>query len=238
KNTLQAQGLDSLNEIKVALPMNKGTESNELLVKEYLAYRMFEQMTNTSLRARLVKLVLVDKETKRPKPRTFMAIFIEDEEEAAARLGGKPLDRFGVTTEQLDMRQAALITLFQYMIGNTDWDFEMQRNVRFIQPNAEEKILAIPYDFDFCGLVNAPYASPASGTGLETVRDRILMAGNLPEDSILYARQTLLKHRAGLYALCKSEHLSKYTADQMIRYLDDFFNKIEASTEIPAMMRM
>lgn len=238
KNGLLAKGLDSLNEIKVALPMNKGMENNELLVKEYLAYRMFEQITNTSLRARLVKLSLVDNKNSRSRPRAFMAIFMEDEEEAAARLGGMPVERYGVAAEQLDTRQAALVALFQYMIGNTDWDLEMQRNVRLIQMNGTGKILVIPYDFDFCGLVNAPYASPASGTGLDTVRDRILMAGNLPDESILYARQILLQRQSDFYALCRSEHLSRPTVNQMIRYLDDFFSRIEARAEIPVMMRM
>lgn len=239
KNGLQTRGLDSLNEIKVALPMSHGAESNELLVKEYLAYRMFEQMTHTGLRARLVKLVLTDTKRNRPKPRAFMAIFMEDEEELAARLSGQPVERYGLGAEQLDTRQAALVALFQFMIGNTDWDFEMQRNVRFIQVNGNGKILAIPYDFDFCGLVNAPYASPASGTGLDTVRDRILMAGNLPAESILNARQILLEHKTRFYNLCRqSGYLSKSTTNQMIRYLDDFFSKIDTPAEIPAMIRM
>ena len=238
KNDLQARGLDSLNEIKVALPMSRGAESNELMVKEYLAYRMFEQMTSTGLRARLVKLSLVDTKNSRSKPRAFMAIFVEDEEEVAARLGGIPVERYGIPTEQLDTRQAALVALFQFMIGNTDWDFDMQRNVKFIQLDREGKIMPLPYDFDFCGLVNAPYASPASGTGLDTVRDRILMAGNLPAEAIIYARQTLLEHRTDFYALCQSGYISKSTANQMIRYLDDFFSRIEKTDEIPAMMRM
>lgn len=44
KGDLQARGFDAYNEIKVALPMEGGAGHNELVVKEYLAYRMFEQL--------------------------------------------------------------------------------------------------------------------------------------------------------------------------------------------------
>ncbi|HRI62195.1 MAG TPA: hypothetical protein PK228_20785, partial [Saprospiraceae bacterium] len=53
---LQAENLDTLNEIKIALPSAHTDEGNELIVKEYLAYRMFEQVSDVYCGARLVKL--------------------------------------------------------------------------------------------------------------------------------------------------------------------------------------
>jgi hypothetical protein len=237
KGDLQARGFDAYNEIKVALPMEGGAGHNELVVKEYLAYRMFEQLTDTGIRARLVKLSIRDLKDDGKKPQEFSAIFMEDEEEAAARLGGTLVEQYGLATEQLDVQQAALVTLFQYMIGNADWDFEMQRNIRFVQLPGSGKILPLPYDFDFSGLVNAPYASPASGSGLDNVRDRILMAKNLPADAMYKARKILIDQKADFYRLCGSGFLSKNTSNQMIRYLNRFFNEIEKEEELPVVLR-
>jgi hypothetical protein len=184
-----------------------------------------------------VKLSIRDLKDDGKKPQEFSAIFMEDEEEAAARLGGTLVEQYGLATEQLDVQQAALVTLFQYMIGNADWDFEMQRNIRFVQLPGSGKILPLPYDFDFSGLVNAPYASPASGSGLDNVRDRILMAKNLPADAMYKARKILIDQKADFYRLCGSGFLSKNTSNQMIRYLNRFFNEIEKEEELPVVLR-
>lgn len=237
KDDLQTRGFAGFNEIKVALPMEHDAKHNELIVKEYLAYRMFEQITDTGIRARLVKLAIRDIKNDRSAPQVYSAIFMEDEEEAAARLGGTLVEKFGLTTQQLDVQQAALVALFQFMIGNADWGFDMQRNIRFVQLPGEGKIMALPYDFDFSGLVNAPYASISAETGLQTVRDRILMAGDLPDAAIHTARETLIERKAGIFALCHSGFLSKNTTNQMIRYLDRFFDNIEKEQELPVVMR-
>lgn len=236
KKDLFARGLDSLNEIKVVLPMDAGKKGDELVVKEYLAYRMFEQITGTGIRARLVQLTLIDAQNIESSPRKCLAIFLEDEEEVAARMGGALVERYGIDTRQLDAKQAAAVALFQYMIGNTDWDFEMQRNIRFVQIAGNEKLLALPYDFDFSGLVNAPYASPESKTGLRDVRERLLMAGNLPAEALSAARTLFLEKKTAVYEACHSGFLPKNTQAQTIKYLDRFFSQLEEKTEIPLRM--
>lgn len=236
KKDLFARGLDSLNEIKVVLPMKAGSEGDELVVKEYLAYRMFEQITGTGIRARLVSLTLTDTRTPKSKPRKCLAIFLEDEEEAAARLGGSLVEQYGIGPGQLDPNQAAAVTLFQYMIGNTDWDFEMQRNIRFVQLPGNAEILALPYDFDFSGLVNAPYASPESKTGLRDVRERLLLSGNLPAEALSAARTLFLEKKTAVYEACRSGFLSKNTQAQTIKYLNRFFSQLEEKAEIPVRM--
>lgn len=94
-----------------------------------------------------MKLSIRDLKDDGKKPQEFSAIFMEDEEEAAARLGGTLVEQYGLATEQLDVQQAALVTLFQYMIGNADWDFEMQRNIRFVQLPGSRR--SSPFTFRF-----------------------------------------------------------------------------------------
>src|ERR1044072_481256 len=73
---------------------------------------------------------------------------------------------------QLDRDWFTLMTIFEYMIGNLDVSIYEQHNVKLVQLPAR-KGDAIPYDFDYSGLVDAVYALPQAGIGVTTVRERL-----------------------------------------------------------------
>lgn len=233
---LAAEGLDTLNEIKIALPAFDSPQGSELIVKEYLAYRMFEKVSDAHFRAGLVKLTLRDNNEKTPGKKVMHAIFIEDEEEVAARLGGVPEEGYGIPMEQYDTQQAAQVAVFQYFIGNTDWDFSMHRNVQLIKMKESGKIMVMPYDFDFSGLVSAPYASPNSDSGLKSVRDRCLMSGDLDADALKNAVKLLKAKEKELYQVCRSKSVPKSAGSAAIQYLETFFKNMEGKDEVPKMM--
>ena len=238
KKDLKAEGLDTLNEIKLVLPCFDNALGDELIVKEYIAYKMFEKLTGASIRARLIRLTLRDTHVEKSK-KTMMAILVEDEEETVARMNGQVVEQYGIPTDSLMTNQAALVAMFEYMIGNTDWEIAMVRNVRLIRSNESSgKVLVIPYDFDFSGLVSAPYSSPASETGLKTVRNRFLMSNGLKTESLKKAAKMIRAAKKDLYSLCNSKYLSTTTSEEMIHYLDTFFNQLEASDDIPQVLKM
>jgi len=237
KKGLRAQGLDSLNEIKLVLPWHDNAESDELVIKEYLIYRMFERLTPMSIRARLVRLTLRDTHVEKSK-KTMYAILVEDEEETAVRLKGKLVEEYGIPMDSMVTNQAALVAVFQYMIGNTDWEIPMIRNIRLLRAPESGKIVVLPYDFDFSGFVSAPYASPASESGLKTVRDRFLMANGIKADSLKWATQTLKASKKDLLDICLSKYLPRSTSDQMIAYLETYFHQISEKDEVPQFLKM
>ncbi|MCC7506906.1 MAG: hypothetical protein IT259_16490 [Saprospiraceae bacterium] len=202
KKGLRAEGLDTLNEVKIVMPCYDNPRGDELIIREYVAYRMFEHMTAASVKARLIRLTL--KDTHVESKRNMYCLLIEDEEETVARLGGTLVEQYGIPPDSLIMNQAALVCMFQYMIGNTDWDVSMMRNIRLIRSAETGKVLVVPYDFDFSGLVSAPYSSPSSDTGLRTVRDRFLMANGIPQESLKRATQMLRSARKDFLGLCKN----------------------------------
>ena len=136
KKVLEAEGLDTLNEIKLVLPSVLDARGDELVVREYLAYRMYEHLSPASVRARLIDLTLVNTGLGNQQQYKVKAILLEDEEETAARLNGKLVDFYGMSLDSFSAQQAALVATFQCMIGNTDWSVEEQRNVRFIRAAA------------------------------------------------------------------------------------------------------
>ncbi len=237
EKNLVSDGLDTLNEIKIALPCFDSDLGNELIVKEYLAYRLFEKITDAYFRARLVNLTIKDTYDPKSKPKKMYAIFVEDEEEVAARLGGVPDEEFGIPIDEFDTRQAALVAMFQYVIGNTDWEFAMHRNVELIKMKESGKIMVMPYDFDFSGLVSAPYAMPSSESGLQSVRERYLMPSGLDAEALKSAAATIKEHEKDFYQVCRSKFLSKSTAGEMIRFLGVYFKNMDGKDEVPVTMK-
>ncbi len=237
KKDLVADGLDTLNEIKLVLPCYESDRGDELIVREYLAYKMFEHLTNVSMRARLIRLSIRDTHVEKTK-KPMYAILLEDEEELVSRLNGILNEEYGIPTDSLHTSHAALTVMFQYMIGNTDWDISMQRNVRLVRSKETGKTFVIPYDFDFSGLVSAPYSSPSSETGLKTVRDRFLMSNGLKPELLQRAFNTLKSAKPAFYSICKSKYLNNSASADMDNFLHRFFEKAEGKNEIPKLIKM
>lgn len=235
KTGLVETQLDTMNEIKLVLPC-AGKEADEsLIVREYLTYRMFEKLSpDYCVRARLIRLQLKDKAKKRPQK--MLAMLVEHEEQVAGRTGSAVFQDWGIKAEQLHEEQAALAVLFEFMIGNTDWDIASCRNMMLLRPSGDEKICPVPYDFDFSGLVSAPYSSPNSDCNIRSVKDRCLMDYGISSTALQRARQTLIDAKPMLYDGCRSRFLAVEASDDMAKFLDVFFDVIANSAEIPSRM--
>ncbi len=231
-DSLRAYQMNKMNEIKLVLPCLDRSDSEELIIREYIAYRMFETLSpENCARARLIQLQLKDFKKKRPKK--MFAMLVEHEEEVSKRMGSAVVQEWGVKPEQLQADQAALMVLFQFMIGNTDWEIVSCRNIMLLQPADSAKIVTIPYDFDFSGLVSAPYASPSSESGVQTVRDRYLMAKGIDEAAMEQARQSILSRKAEIYKWSENKFLSSQSTEDIIKFLDAFFEVLEKDEKIP-----
>jgi hypothetical protein len=98
-------------------------------------------------------------------------------DELAGRLGGTLIRQEALAKNSLDRRQLAIVFVFQYLIGNTDWSLVTAHGEEFCCHNGEilerdGRLFYIPYDFDFSGLVNARYARPQPDMGIRTVKMR------------------------------------------------------------------
>ncbi|MBL7775202.1 MAG: hypothetical protein JNK89_04320, partial [Saprospiraceae bacterium] len=114
KKLLAEAGLtDSLNELKLVLPTSLDAAGDERVVREYLAYRLYEQLSPYAVRARLINLYLVNTDLQGQSHYQVKAILLEDEEETAARLGGEMLELFGMSADKLPADHTALMVMFQ-----------------------------------------------------------------------------------------------------------------------------
>ncbi len=143
------------------------------VINEYLGYRLYNLITESSLRVRLVRITYTDPD----RPRhdfTQHAFFAEHFESLAERLDAELLPGQSFDASRLDMRAADDLALFQFMIGNTDWSIVRERNVVLLQ-NGEGRQIPMPYDLDMSGLVAADYAGPAPALPIDNVKQRYFL---------------------------------------------------------------
>jgi hypothetical protein len=57
------------------------------------------------------------------------------------------------------------------MIGNTDWWIHRRHNVDLVEL-ADGSLVPIPFDFDYAGIINTPYAIPSPSMPIKSVEDR------------------------------------------------------------------
>lgn len=156
KSDLEALGLDNEDDYKVVTHCLDIEAGEEYLLKEYLIYELYRIITPYSLRAKLVDMEYIDLAgTRRLKKK---ALILESENEFAKKHQGKLCDCMGTPLENVDALQMEIVAMFQYMVGNTDMDHLVERNVKLVIPEGQEKaMMPVAYDFDFSALVNAPY---------------------------------------------------------------------------------
>ena len=125
-----------------------------------------------SHRARLARITYAD---TRDSSRTITryGFFLEDDKDMAARNGGRVLEHAGGSYSEMDPAQMDLLGVFEWLIGNTDWSVIMNHNIRLVQFEGRASLYPVAYDFDFSGLVSAPYAMPDGKLPIKNVRQRL-----------------------------------------------------------------
>lgn len=185
KKDLEAEGLEArFNKLKLVTHcIDDKLVGNENLLKEYLLYQLYNELTPNSYRAQLVKVTYVDATGQQSKIKRY-GILLEDTDEMAARLGGEESDLLNIHPDSLSAKDERTMALFEYMIANMDWDTKMVRNVKLVAQAGSDKMIPVPYDFDFSGFVNASYAIPRGDIGQLTIRDRLYLGNPMDQPTI------------------------------------------------------
>ena len=134
------------------------------------------------------------------KPYTRLGIFFEDPDDMAKRMEARELPVPRQVFSYVDQPSLLFMSLFQYMIGNTDYSIFTLHNVIMIDDAKGVRYVA-PYDFDYSGLVYAHYATPAKGLGLASVRDRMYRGPCKTVAEVEQALQPFREKQAELLAL-------------------------------------
>lgn len=208
---------------KLVLPCETAKSGNDLLLKEYLGYKLLEPLTPYFFHTRLVDLELTDNSGK-ARTYSVKAFLIEDDDLIADRFNGKVIEQ-PIHPLQLSDTAAVINDIFQYMIGNTDWSASLQHNTKVIQLKNNKKI-PLAYDFDMAGLVNAPYATVNETLPISSVQERLYRGFCRNESVVQYGRSLFLKHERDLMKVVE-QHQSYFSPVEFAgikKYMLEFFS--------------
>ncbi|PYP70811.1 MAG: hypothetical protein DMD41_14045, partial [Gemmatimonadetes bacterium] len=211
--------------LKLVVQCRDNRASANYLIEEYLIYRVFNLVTQMSFKARLARVTYVDATARRP-PETRYGFFLENDDRMARRNHAQVEALKGVIQSQTDPAQMGLVTVFEYLIANTDFSVAGLHNIVLIKDSAHV-YFAVPYDFDWSGVISPPYAIPDSRLGLRTVRDRLYRGYcRTPEELAPYlAAFNAVKD--SIYALYRGqEGLEQGRVEEALKYYDEFYRTI------------
>ena len=107
---------------------------------------------------------------------------------------------------------------------NPDWSLSYLHNVKLVA--TDSGTLAVPYDFDFSGLVDTPYAVPDPKLGIRSVRQRLYRGPCLSAEALAPTLRQFTERRAAIAALYDSlPALDRGYARDAVRFLDEFWNE-------------
>lgn len=215
--------LGSLKLVNVCKPSKN--DHTEYLLKEYLVYKMYNLLTEKSLRVRLLKVRYTDSSEKRKFDQ--YAFLLEDVKDMAKRNNCVERKRPVKHTELTDRKQMTKVALFEYMIANLDWSVPAAHNIKLIVSKKDTNTLAfpVPYDFDHSGFVNTDYALPPPQVAVQNVTERNYRGFSRDIAELEEAANEFLKQKQNIYALINDFNLISLNSRKlMIRFLDEFFS--------------
>jgi hypothetical protein len=233
----QPEGSPFAGENRLKLVTHCGSSAaNEQYVRlERQLYLVLGLFTETSLRTRLVNVTYFDTERGRELG-TKVGFLIEDEERFAERMGLTPVTAERVDSARYDPDALAVVDVFQYFIGNTDWSAIAgpagEQCCHNVVPfaRADGVLVPVPYDFDASGIVDTPYSMPDERLPIQDVRQR-LYRGRCRELADLQPTfaQFVAQREAITALFTPAVGLTERTVQRTRAYVDDFYEAIADS---------
>ena len=218
--------------LKLVVQCAGGGDYEQYIYKEYLAYRIYNTLVpHQSFRARLAKVSYVDRASGKPAGNR-VGMFLEDEGDVAKRMEGRVVELQRLLFENLDSDALMPMMIFEYMIGNTDFSIYALHNVRIVQ-RPDKSLHPVPYDFDFSGLVNAPYALPARGLLLKNVQERFYRGPCRRQEQVDPYVANFVAKRDQIQALPESiPGIDRRTRDEARDYINSFYSSIKSTKDV------
>jgi hypothetical protein len=224
-----------IKKLKLVTHCDPGGITDEYVIREYLVYKLFNALTDTSFRARLLKVNYIDSKGNK-KTISKYGIFIEPVELLAKRTNSTVVKTEALGQKHIIPYVMDRLSIFNYMITCWDWSITGQHNVAVIKSmgnSASELGIAIPYDFDLTGVVNADYAIPPPDLGIETIREPYFRGACRTREVYREDLKVFSDSKDKLYAVVNEfPHLNPRSKKDITYFLDQFFNQLEKQRSI------
>ncbi|MBL7794595.1 MAG: hypothetical protein JNK77_19835 [Saprospiraceae bacterium] len=231
KNQLTHLGLrDTFNDLKLILSCREGKQYEDCLLKEALAYKLYELISPVYFKTKVIKMAGWDGDKERF---AFYAMLIEDDLEFSSRLHAKKINTETVKTHTLDRETYLKMTFFQYMIANVDWAIHNKHNVSMFFIPGFQKPVSVAYDFDYSGFVSTNYAVPHESVPITSVTQRYFMGQFVTLEEAMKTAAFFQSKKEDILRTCASYYLLDDKNRQSLeRYLLKFFEVLDKKKKI------
>ena len=221
------------DKLKLSTRCRDGGKFEDYLELERLAYLLYQQVSDVSLKVRAVNMRYVDTD-QGGEAMQAPALLLENFDSLAARHGKAVLDVPAVPLNDLDPQALARVGLFEYLIGNTDWAATSaaagrdccHNIVPLIPATGLGPVVPFPYDFDSSGFVDPPYAQPDARLDTRSVRDRVYRGYCVSNPHLEGTREQLNAARPRMEAIIEAGQLEPKMRDKAMEYLARGFEEI------------
>ncbi len=227
KNNLAKYNLSDLNEIDIVYPCKQGELYEQFILKEYLAYRLWELVSPYGFHTQLIRFHYVNEDGQQESDPVY-AFLVENTEETADRLHGKRVETPIISSKAMEQTSTLNMSLFQFMIGNTDWNIQNRHNLDFLALPGHSLVVTVPYDFDYAGLVGTPYAVPHESLKSSLVSERYYQGDCCSIEEVEQQLKIFREQKENILMLPHQiQGLNEKSIHQTTTYLNQFFDIIE-----------
>lgn len=220
------------HKLKLVISCRDSELYDQILLKEYMAYQIFEILSETGFKSELLRIKYIDTGRDGKEFERF-AFVLENQDALAGRLGGRVYEPKVLRSRLLGPDQMALFTIFQYMVANTDWAFANRHNMEAITDPSTNTILAVPYDFDYSGFVGTSYAIPNESVPIKSVSERYNKGVCLDTDSAEKMRNHILSKQDEITAMVNDfEYFTDRTRNEVNGFLKPFFDLMSNQKQV------
>ncbi len=217
---------DGQRKLKLVTHCKSRDKYQQFLFQEFLIYRTYNILTDKSFKVRLLEINYIDTDKKNDII-TRYGFLIEDTDDMASRNGAKKIKNEYVRLDKTTEHESILLSLFQFMIGNTDWSVPKLHNIKLIEYELNTKPVAVPYDFDWSGVIAAPYATPAPHLGITSVQERIYRGYKCEIKTLKKVIEVFETKREEIFRLHRTFNLlDKRKLKRTLKYYDKFYKII------------
>lgn len=212
--------------IKIVSPCKADSIYQQWIIKEYLVYQLYEHLTERSFRTKKITLSIQDS-LNNQFINKHIGFIIEPTDVMAQRLDCTYKEDDTSPIKKIHKDQYKNYVLFQYMVGNTDWNLSGRHNIRILGCDEAMGPSPIPYDFDYSGLVNTDYATPHPMLPIDKVTDRLFQFRGKSDEDFSMNIQIFQEKKDAFYSIIEKEkQINAQIKSEMIGYLDAFYEEI------------
>lgn len=228
-----------VKKLKLVTHCQTGTRYDEFVLREYLVYKLYNVLTDTSYRVRLLKVTYIDTEKSR-KPLIQYGFFIEPKAILASRNKSVVVDNMNLTQNHIIPEVMDRVAIFNYMVGNWDWAVQSLHNIVVLKSLAYTSSglgVAVPFDFDLTGVVDPDYNMPPPESGLTSNRDRLYMGVCREEEVFRQDLKEFIKKKESFYKVVNEfPYLNDRAKKDLVNYLDGFFDHLDKEKSIDGLI--